>query len=422
MHIRTPRRYRGTRRNIIPFGRILLILVGVAIIVAGIGVYRNADFFRPYIDHLAGTALMSMQSGAQTLVAPTPTATRDPRNDLVSANNFWSGGAVSEALRLYLTILDSLPNDVTVYYRVTTAFIIQGDIPQAVEYAERTVTANPFSSDAWAIRAWALDWAGRTGDAIASALQAKELDPENPRALAWLAEAYNSAGQVQRAYDTAQRALEIDPNSIEALRARALINWTGLLDNAAAAQDYQAAFELAQATDPALAGLIATEIARIEFGNQNHDAAIQILERILEQNPENTSALFWIGQVYFSGKGDPSQAASYAQRCLDFNPNHIACNYLYGRTQMQTNVTVAAEAFAKAVELGSTSARHYWWAGRAQIDLGNCARAISFLQPGYALALKEGNATLISDYEDIMPLCGLTGAAQPTPTSTPEDR
>jgi predicted Zn-dependent protease len=130
-----------------------------------------------------------------------------------------------------------------------------------------------------------------------------------------------------------------------------------------------------------------------------------------------------MGQVYFSGKGDPSQAASFVQRCVDFSPDNVSCHYLLGRTQMRTDqLPAAAESFAKAIQLGSTSAQHYWWAARAQIDLGNCARAVEYLEPGYERAQEEGDASLITAYQDIMPLCGMNSGVTPaeTPTATPE--
>jgi tetratricopeptide (TPR) repeat protein len=422
VNIRTPRRYRSPRRNIIPFRRILLMLLAVVVIVAGVGVYENRATLSPVVDRLAGTAIMSLQSGAQTLVAPTATATRDPRNDIISAQNFWQGGAVTEALRLYLPALPSLPNDVEAHYRVTLGMIIQGDVNGAVLHAGQAVTANPFSSDAWAIQSWALDWAGQSGAAIASGLQAREFDPQNPRALAWLAEAYKSAGQISRAQSTVAQALELDPTSVEALRARGLIIWNGLFDPVTAIGDFRAAYALAETANPAMAALIAVDIAQLEMGsNQNYDEAIRILNDVLEKNPENTTALFWMGSAYFRGKGDPAQAASFLQRCVDFNPQNIGCYYLLGRTQLQTDqIGAGAESLTRAVELGSTFPRHYWWAARAQIDLGNCARAIDFLEPGYQLALQGSDAQLISDFEAIRPLCGLGGVAEPTPIPTEE--
>lgn len=422
MYIRTPQKYRRRRRrHIFPCGRILLLAVMTLLIVVGIGIYENIEMFRPYVDHVAATAMSGIERQSMTMAAPPPTATKDPAADLVSASNFWERGAVSEALRLYLPILDSVPNDVNVHYRVTLGLITQGDLERAVEIGERTVTANPFSSDAWAIRAWAYDWAGDYGTAIASALHARELDPKNARATAFLAEAYFAAGQTQRALTLSEDAIRLDPDSFEAYRARGYVNWYGLYDNASALTDFRTAYDIALETNPAAAGLIAVDIAGIEIGNQNIQGALQVLNGVLEVNPENTLALYWTGYVYLRQVGDPSQSNSYFLRCVDLDPENIDCYYMLGRSQMSLEQTaVAAESFARTIELGSETARHYWWAGNAQIALGNCSSALEYLHPGYALALDDGDTELVSNFEYLFSLCGVNMGGQPEVAPTPE--
>ncbi len=392
-------------------------------IAVGIGIYENADMFRPYIDQMASTAVSGVQNQSMTMAAPPPTATKDPASDLVSASNFWERGAVSEALRLYLPILDSVPNDVAIHYRVTLGLITQGDLERAIELAERTVTANPFSSDAWAIRAWAYDWTGDYGTAIASALHARQLNPENARAVAFLAEAYFAAGQTQRALTLAEDAINLDPDSFEAYRARAFINWYGLFDSVTALRDFRTAYDIALVTNPAAAGLIAVDIAGIEIGNQNVQGALQVLNGVLEVNPENTLALYWTGYVYLRQVGDPAQANSYLLRCVDLDAENIDCYYMLGRSQMSLEQTAtAAESFARTIDLGSQVARHYWWAGNAQIALGNCTSALEYLRPGYDLVLDDGDIELTGNFEYLFSLCGvnLGGQTDTTPTPTPE--
>ena len=227
MHLRKPHRYRSKRRHLMVSRTFLMLSIIGLLVGAGVFVLQNAPTLQPIAYQLIGTGVFKAQDQAMTLVAPMQTATRDPQNDLLNADNFWKQGSVSEALRLYVPMLPSVPNNMNVYYRVTLGHISQGRLSEAVEYGDMTVNADPSSSDAWAIRAWALDWAGRTGDAIASALQAKDLNPKNAKAWAYLAEAYYSAGQTNRAFDTAENAINMDKNSPEAYRARGLLSWTG---------------------------------------------------------------------------------------------------------------------------------------------------------------------------------------------------
>src|SRR5215207_4910099 len=107
MHIRTPHRYRGKRRNLIASRTILMLIMTGLLAGTGAFVLQNAATLQPIAYRLIGTAVVKAQDQALTIVAPTATATRDPHNDLVNADNFWNRGSVSEALRLYVPLLPS---------------------------------------------------------------------------------------------------------------------------------------------------------------------------------------------------------------------------------------------------------------------------------------------------------------------------
>jgi hypothetical protein len=79
---------------------------------------------------------------------------------------------------------------------------------------------------------------------------------------------------------------------------------------------------------------------------------------------------------------------------------------------------VAVETLARAIDLGSTVARHYWWAGRAQTILGNCGVAIPYLQTGIEMARDEDNAELVVEFEDSLRECG---ALAPLPAEATEE-
>lgn len=423
MHIRTPRRYRSRRSRLISTRTVLMLIMTGLLVGTGAFVLQNATTLQPIAYEIIGTAVVKVQDQAQTVVAPTATATKDPRNDLINADPLWKQGSVSQALSLYIPALPSLPNDVEVHYRVALGMIIQGSLKDAVDYADMTVNANPYSSDAWALRGWALDWlGGRTGDAIASLLQAKDLDANNPRVWAYLAEAYASAGQGNRAFDTADQAVTKFPDSPEVFRSRGYLSWNLYGDLDSALTDYTTAYDLAMQSNPALAGLYAVDIAQIQIGKDNTDGAQSILQQVLDVNPDNTQALLAMGTLQFTRRGDLAQASSFLQRCVDIAPESIDCNYQLGRVQFRTdNQTVAAaESFARAIELGSTSARHYWWAANSQIALGNCSRALDYMETGYDLAKDASNTELIQAFEDIMPKCGATFGPAVIPQATAE--
>ena len=429
MQIRTPKQYRGVqRRNTFSCGKIFLYLFAMVIIVLGIGIYQNRSIFAPTVVSVLDAVIQEAEKGASTLTAPEPTPTQDPSNKLVEGNNYWAQGSVNEALTTYLEVLDSVPNEVAIFDRVAISLITLGQTGDALEYAEKAVNANPYSAEAWAIRAWAQDWNGRSGEALSSALHALELDPESSRAKAYLAEAYQSLGQTDRALGMVDDIIEENPNSSEAFRARGIIKWTNF-DLDGAVEDFQTAYSIADNMT-----FIAIDIAKIESTRQNFDAALDILEGVIETNPQNTLALSQLGYIHSFQLGNPSQAISYLQNCVDYNPESLECFYYLGRSQYRLELyQEAALSFEQTMEIGTNNPYHYYWAGWSQINIGNCARAMAYLDPGYQIALQGEDSDIVSAFETVMPECrssfgGLNDADTPDdsedeliPTTSPDD-
>lgn len=417
MYLRTPKRYtrRGQRRRLLSWRTVLLWLMTPVIIFIGIGIYQNRAMFIPSVSRFVEGLASSAQSSISTAIAPTLTPTEDPRSRLEQASRAWDLGALNQAIRIYQEILPAVPNDVQAHERVTLGLIAVGRYEEALAAAEMTVNANPYSSDAWATRAWTLDWNGRAGEAVSSALLALELDPDNVRARAYLGEAYFSLNLTQRAYDTVNEALEQDADSYEAYRARGLINRLGFFDQEAAMEDFRAAYEIA----PNMS-FIGIDIAQMESARQNYEGAIDIMKDIIERDPENSRALYWLGDFYLRGLGDPNQAADYLSRCIQINPESISCYYLLGRAQFRLEqITLAQESFEQAIELGSSDPYHYWWAGNSYIAQGNCTGAMNYLRPGFEIARSGTNTDLIADYQSLMADCQFPGSSIATATPDP---
>ncbi len=412
MYLRTPKRYtrKGQRRSLPPFRRLFLWLVLLVLIVAGVGLYYNLDLLRPLVDD----AVNSLESARATAVAPTATPLPDASTTIARADEAWERGAITEAVRLYRSILPAVPNRVEVFDRVTVGLITDGQFEAALDSGERAVNADPFSSDAWTVYAWALDWNGQPEEAIVYGLHALELNPDNYRTMAVLSEAYLSAGQVERAREAADNALELNPQGWEGFRARALVTREGDFNFTAAREDFATAYSLAPNMSLLAVDLAITEGAYL--GNPN--TAIAILQEVVDLSPENTTALYWLGVFYFRDLGDPNQATRYLSTCVDVNPESVLCHYYLGRVQYADGLLVDASTnLDRAIELGSTDPRHYYWAGDVRISLGDCAGAIPLLQRGYELAREREQETLYADFEASLRTCGavsLSPAAEAT--------
>ncbi len=415
MHLRTPRRYtRGLRRSPFSLRWWWLWLLTPLVVVAGMEIYNQRASLAPPVQQALYSVMQNAGDTFSTAIAPTATPTENPTNRLGVAEADWSEGRIESAVDNYLIVLDGVPNDVEVYYRATFGLLMAGQNEQAMTIAERTVTANPFSPDAWAIRAMALNRNNRYGESIASALQALVLQPNHARALAFLAESYYDISEFELAQSTIDRALEVDPNSFEALRVRGVIARDVQFDVQTARDYFQEAYELAPNMP-----YLGIELARLDYlALEAPDEALTLLNEIVELNPNNPLALYEMGNLYYRIQGNFSQAAELLRRCLDANPNSISCNALLGRVQISLeDYSGAIISLTNAVELGTTSAYHYFWLGRALRASGQCAEAIPYLQQSLTLAQEQGRSDVTEAATEFLRECNAsTGQAVVTPT------
>jgi tetratricopeptide (TPR) repeat protein len=238
--------------------------------------------------------------------------------------------------------------------------------------------------------------------------------------MAYRAEAYYYLEQYDRAFAAVDNALEADPNNPDAYRLRGLLNQTVNFDFEAARDDYQTAYDLAPNLIYPVFDLVALEI----FSFSEYENAITTLRDIIDINPHNALALYWMGYIYNRQVNDDNQAADYLSRCVEAHPTNILCNYELGRVQIDLlDYERAVDYFEAAVNAGSSSPFHYYWAGYSQILVGNCPAALPYLQTGYQRAQEQERTDLYSLYEEGLFDCQAPGFTfQPTPTleSTPE--
>lgn len=417
MYLRTPKRYtRGQKRSPISLRWLWLWILTPIVAYIGIQIYQHIDVVGPPVQEAIYNVVDSAQNRIATAAAPTALPTQDPTERLARANTNWTEGRIESAVQDYQAAVPGAPNDVTAYYRIAFGLLQEGQNIEALDAAEHTVTANPFSADAWAIRAMALDWNARPGEAIASALRALEIDPQSARAMAFLAEAYFDQGETDLAKETIERALETDPDSFEVNRVRGMIATYVEFDTVAANSYFQKAYDAA----PNLPYL-AIDLAQSML--PDYEGAIALLQDSVELNPENASVLFALGNYYYSGLGNFGQASEYLSRCVQVAADNISCQALLGRVQLSLEqYSQAAESLQKAIDLGSTNRRHFLWMGRAQIALGNCPAAVPFLQKAYELAQEVGDGEAVTASAENLAECQspVPGLAETTPEATAE--
>lgn len=419
MYLRTPKRYQKQRRHVLGSTRWLwLWILTPLVVVAGVLLYQRREEFAPPVQQFITDAMHNAGSGFATVTAPTPQPTTRPDDRLAAADGAWQQGAIDEAVRTYEGVVDNAPNDVVAHYRLALGLLMEGKTTEALTAADDTITANPFSSDAWAIRAHVLNAVGRQGESIADAMQALQIQKDSTRAKAFLAEAYLDSNQVERARTTVQDALKTDPQNFEALYVYGRILESVDYDFKGALDTYQQAYDQAPNMH-----YIGVALAWMELQLEEPDKGLEILQHIAEVSPMNTDALDALARFSYTVYGDPNQALDYLNRCIAAQPNHLDCNYFTGTVNFGLgNNEKAAQAFMRVIDIGTTNPRHYLSAGRINASMNNCRVAIPLLQQGYALeeASAAPDQTRLNDFTDAMQGCGTSLNAVNGGDTTPE--
>ena len=262
-------------------------------------------------------AIRELEDRAATMSVPEPTPTADPRNQLIEADNYWRRGSLGNATGLYQEIAPSLPNSVEIYRRIALGLINSSRYAEAADFAERAINADPFNPEAWAIHAWALDWGRRAKEALVSALHALELDPDNSRAQAYLAEIYLSLGQAERAEALVEELLQNDPESAEGYRARGLIRQEYRYDFDGARQDFQTAYGMADNMN-----LYAVDIAILREQSAQLRGGAGLPQRRARSQPQQRSRLAAhrqgaLGRLRQSGPGAALPAGLRRLQCRE---------------------------------------------------------------------------------------------------------
>lgn len=405
MYLRTPKRYQANhrRRHLFSLRWLWLWVLTLIVVVGGWVIYQNADQLGPPVREFVSNAVDNARGGISTMTAPTPLPTTNPSDRITRGDNAWSQGAIEQAISEYGSAVASAPNDVRVHYRYTYALLIDHQNKEALAAAEDTVTADPFSSDAWAIRGLALAANDRYPEAIASGLQALALDAKNPRALAFVAQTYLDANQPSAAQEKVQQALEADPNSAEAQYASGLINYNSTYDFTAALNDFQAAHDAA----PNLPQ-ITVDLAWTNWQLANYDQGVEELQSVIESNPDNLDALYALGFFEYQVYGNPNKSHEYLNRCVQADPNNIPClNYLATVQLGLNNPNDAAKSYQRIIDIGTDNPVYYLRAGRTYANLNQCNSAVPLLRKGYALEQQQSTPDVerLAAFESFLTQC-----------------
>lgn len=253
---------------------------------------------------LAGIWLIrSVQQGdVKPLFLPTPTPTRFAESYTLEDDAHFTAGQLTAAIEAYREAAAVDPNNADVWAQLSrvqtysTALIVQREailtrLDEAIDSAEKAVEANPDSSDAHAVLAFALNWkASYTSDdreqqallqrSEQEAVRAIQLDNTNVLAQAFYAEVLVDQQKWTQAQQIIRQAVEADPSLMDVHRVNAYV-LESLGEYALAIEAYDRAI----AITPNLTFLYLRAGAgyrRLAFESPNEDVQRQLFEKSLE--------------------------------------------------------------------------------------------------------------------------------------------
>ena len=366
--------------------RLLIWTVLLALIVGGYQLYLRREQFRPPVQEAVGEALGQVEAWVATQRAPTATPPPSLLSQARRAEEAWQGGFMEDATEQYALLVDTFPNEASIYQRLARGQLALDRYAAGHTAAQQAITADPYSSQSWALLALALIRDERPAAAISNALQALFLNEEHTEARAYLAEAYAALGQTDRAFALIKQALAQDGENAEAMRVYGQLLAEADFDFLAAQAELERAYDRAPHL-PSFALALANNQIRL---NEHEDALSTLLE-LLDRNPSHSGALYWLGFIYNSVFGNPERANEYLTRCVEVAPEDRACRFYLGRMQKDRlgQFGEAALHLERVIELGSEDPRVYYHAADTYRYLSECARALPLIEQGYALAIEQ---------------------------------
>lgn len=201
--------------------------------------------------------------------------------ELGLAATYAQAGKLEQALAHYQAMLDRKPENPDVLYRMAQIHIARQDFPRAIERLEAMIKLVPDQAGPVSLLAVAQMQAGKQAEAIASFRTVLKSYPEDPHALHNLADLLaETGGDLNEAFNLAGKAAARDNNSPRT----------------------------------------AETLGFVYLKQKKTDAALEILERVVAQNPDRASARYYLGLALMA-KGERAKARAELQSALGKNPS-----------------------------------------------------------------------------------------------------
>lgn len=318
-------------------------------------------------------------SVARATPLPSVTPTRSVEGFADDAYAAYFRGEYRKAIDLYDQALRRKPNDPVLTFRLARLLVLTGQANRVEQRLQRVLQTYPNDVDLRAVNCMAMDWLGRVSQAVKECQAAVALDPSNPIAYAYLAEAQADGGDFRNARTSAQKAIDLSrPNSDARIDALRNMGYVRELEG----EYNEALYYYGQALEigPQLVHVIIA-IGRTYTGAGNASRAIEYFERAIKLDKDNAEAHERLGSAYI-GIGEFDKARLALEEATRLDPNrHTAWTRLgvvhfQGRRYEDTIADITRAISITEQNNQKLGANDYIYLGFANQLMGNCPRAV----------------------------------------------
>ena len=308
------------------------------------------------------------------------TAGTNRNNSLAEAMALHQSGALDEAARRYLKILQRAPRDFNALHLFGILRLAQGKPGEAVRLIRQALAIDARFPDAHLNLGNALAVQGQIEAALASFRQALKLEPNLPQAHYNIGKALMAAGQPEAAVEAYGAAIRLAPGYVEAQYNLAnTLQALGRLEAALAGYDRVVALKRDHAEAWLNRGNLLRQLRRTEAAGASFQQALAL-------NPGSVEALNNLGNVLVELRRiEPAiaafrQALALAPRSVDTLVNFGGCLRASGR------LAEAEAACRAALELAPATADAEYNLGLAVMESGRLDEALGCFTRALALA------------------------------------
>jgi tetratricopeptide (TPR) repeat protein len=264
------------------------------------------------------------------------------------AQTYWYKQVYDSAVVEYEKLKSKLPNEWSIHYWLGLSNYYNKNPKEAEENLRKAAELNPANPDAWSTWARFLIDEGRNEDAYNVLTRALRAIPYNSELLSLIGFTLNRMGRDNEAIEYLRKSLRFSPKDVETLSTLALI-----YDSQKRYEQSDSTYEVALKIAPDNHLLLNNYGYSLADRGIQLERALKMIQKALEQDPENGAYLDSMGWIYFK-LGDYKNAVYYIEKSVKVrSTSAVVLEHLGDVYEKLGDIKKARENWEKALKLDS---------------------------------------------------------------------